>query len=146
MCVCAGAARIGIAYLRTNQRHQYLPWISPAGLLIKVVPDPGVGLDRHQTRHVHLLDVMSGGQHDLVGVGLETKERRRERDEEGRKDNTWRLCYSLLWGWACWCVKDASKDPLLFSGFQLCLISFYFSQIYWVLYYSFIVLLAFMNT
>ena len=85
--MCAGAARIGIAYLWTNQRQQNLPRISPAGLLIKVIPDPGVGLDRHQTRHVHLLDVMSGGQHDLVGVGLETKERRRGRNQEGRNEN-----------------------------------------------------------
>lgn len=43
----------------------------PAGLLVKVVPNPSEGLDSHQTGHVHLLHVVRGGQHDLVGVRLD---------------------------------------------------------------------------
>lgn len=44
--------------------------LGPSRLLVKVFSDPGVGLDGHQRGHVHLLDVVGGGQHDLVGVGL----------------------------------------------------------------------------
>lgn len=77
--VCAAAERMWEAY--------DLPWSSPAGLLIKVVPYPGVGLDSHQARHVHLLDVMSGGQHYLIGVSLDMEGSAGEWDEEGRKDN-----------------------------------------------------------
>lgn len=42
----------------------------PAGLLIKVLPYPGVRLDCHKVRHVHLLNIMGGGQHYLIGVSL----------------------------------------------------------------------------
>lgn len=57
----------------------------PAGLLVKVVPNPSEGLDCHQTGHVHLLHVVRGGQHDLVGVRLggrkEAERTRRKRDK-----------------------------------------------------------------
>lgn len=43
----------------------------PAGLLVKVLSNPGEGLHRHQAGHVHLLHVVRGGQHYLVGVGLD---------------------------------------------------------------------------
>lgn len=61
--------------------------ISPAGLLIKVVPYPRVGLDGHQAGHIHLLDVMSGGQHYFVGVGLGSKDERQEDIKQTLKVN-----------------------------------------------------------
>lgn len=54
----------------------------PAGLLVKVVPNPSEGLDSHQTGHVHLLHVVRGGQHDLVGVRLDG---RKEAERTRRK-------------------------------------------------------------
>lgn len=64
----------------------------PAGLLVKVLSDPGEGLHSHQTGHVHLLHVVRGRQHDLVGVGLEARRRRRRRDADKHRRETLSHC------------------------------------------------------
>lgn len=57
-----------------SERVFELEGVRPSRFLIKVLSDPSVGLDSHQTRDVHLLDVMGGRQDDLIGVSLPTQE------------------------------------------------------------------------
>lgn len=87
-----------VACVQEQWRLKLYSWppISPARLLIEVVPYPGVGLDGHQAGHIHLLDVMSGGQHYFIGVRLGSKDEREADVKQTLKGNLETDCSDSL--------------------------------------------------